>query len=180
MISSAIYYTAAAQRPPKQVKFDFYFIHCVNSSIFYSTFIALSYLTPAIKARLLEWKGRLDLVMYASRQSPRLYLEEIATYVPKEMEERDAGWAGIYRRLWNTHDDGHAVKLARAVAHGEKVCGTEELERKEWARVKGFMWAKIGNMVVDSVEDEGDTWVRSAGFDEAWVNYKDRPRQARI
>jgi hypothetical protein len=42
------------------------------------------------------------------------------------------------------------------------------------------MWLKIGNMVIDSVEDDGTNWVRSAGFDEAWKDYKDRPRQVHI
>lgn len=135
-------------------------MHCVNSSIFWSTFNALPYITPEQKARLLEWKGRLDLAMYASRRSPKLYLEEVATYVPKELERGEAEWNGIFGRLFKANDDGHAVKLARAVAHAEKVCGA--WENSEWARIKGFMWEKIGNMVVDSVEDEGATWyVRS-------------------
>ena len=50
----------------------------------------------------------------------------------------------------------------------------------EWERVKGFMWEKIGNMIVDSVEDTGKTWARSVGFEEAWREYEDRPREARL
>jgi hypothetical protein len=138
-----------------QVKVDFYYMHCVNSSIFFSSFNSLPFLTTAHKARLLEWKGRLDLALYASRRSPKLLLEEVATYVPKYLEAGDAEWKGVFERLCNFEDDGHAVKLGRAVAHGEVV--NEKYEKEDWARIKGFMWLKIGNMVVDSVEDTGDT-----------------------
>ena len=37
------------------------------------------------------------------------------------------------------------------------------------------MFDKIGNMVIDSVEDTGEHWARSVGFAEAWAEYKDRP-----
>jgi len=42
------------------------------------------------------------------------------------------------------------------------------------------MWEKVGNMVVDSVEDTGNRWVRNAGFEEAWKDFEDRPRQAHL
>ena len=86
--------------------------------------------------------------MYASRRSPPLHLEEVATYVPKLLEAGDAEWKGIYRRLFEFEDDGHAVKLARAVANAQKV--SEKWEDEEWAKIKGFMWEKVGNMVIDS------------------------------
>jgi len=70
------------------------------------------------------------------------------------------------------------VKLGRAVANGEQIC--KKYEGEDWARIKGFMWQKIGNMVVDSVEDTGNTWARNVGFDEAWKDYKDRPRQVHL
>lgn len=75
-------------------------------------------------------------------------------------------------------DDGHAVKLGRAVAHGEVV--SSKYEDQDWCKIKGFMWLKIGNMVIDSVEDDGEYWARSVGFDEAWEKYQDRPRQVHL
>jgi hypothetical protein len=152
---------------------DFYFLHCTNSSIFFPTFNAQTCLSPSNKARLLKLKGYMDLAMYASRRSPPLLLEEITTYVPKRLEAGEAEWKGIFQRLFEYEDDGHAVKLGRAVANGEAICGKWESEK--WAKVKGWMWEKIGNMVIDSVEDEGKSWVRSAGFDEAWEDFVDRP-----
>jgi len=88
--------------------------------------------------------------MYASRRSPELLLEEVTTYVPSKMEKGDGEWPGIFERLGEFRDDGHAAKLGRAVRNGELVADGE-------GRIKGFMWEKIGNMVIDSVEDEGVT-----------------------
>jgi len=101
MINSVIYYTSAAQNPPKQVKFDFYFMHCVNASIFWTTFNNLPWLSMKNKVRMLEWKGWLDLVMYASRRSPKLLMEEITGYVPKELKAESAEWKGIFRRMFD-------------------------------------------------------------------------------
>lgn len=89
-------------------------------------------------------------------------------------------------------DDGHMAKLARSLAHGEQVC--KPYEDRDSFRIKGKMWPQLGHMgkherlspfdrqsliarvAIDSVEDTGAEWVRSAGFDEAWKDYEDRPR----
>ncbi|KAF4630723.1 hypothetical protein G7Y89_g7417 [Cudoniella acicularis] len=155
MISTSIYFTAAAQHPPKQVKIDFYYMHCTNASIFFPTFNKLTFLPVEAKVRLLQLKGYLDLAMYPSRRSPPLLLEEISSYVPAKLENGEADWPGIFNRLWNFEDDGHAVKLGRAVRNGEIVSKKWEEEGREWVRIKGFMWEKIGNMAIDSVEDTG-------------------------
>jgi Questin oxidase-like len=178
MINSCIYYTAAAQNPPKQVKIDFYYMHCVNSSIFWPTFNAQSWLSTANKVRLLEWKGYLDLAMYASRRSPPLYLNEITDYAPAK--PASSSWDGIFTRLFEYEDDGHAVKLGRAIRNGELVSKAWEGKENDWIRVKGDMWEKIGNMAIDSVEDTGVRWARSVGFDEAWTDYKDRPKKSEL
>lgn len=181
MINSCIYYTAAAQNPPKQVKIDFYFMHCVNSSIFWPTFNAQPWLSTANKVRLLQWKGYLDLAMYASRRSPPLLVSEITDYAPAKPKEAD--WEGVFTRLFAFEDDGHAVKLGRAVRNGELVSKAwegkgEEVERG--MKVKGDMWGKIGNMAIDSVEDSGVHWARSVGFAEAWVEYGDRSKKSQL
>ena len=92
-------------------------------------------------------------------------MEEITGYVPKKLETGEAEWKGIFERLFEFLDDGHAIKLARAVANGEAVTTGNEAE--EWVKIRGVQWLKIGNMVVDSVEDTGKTWARSVGFKEA-------------
>jgi hypothetical protein len=153
-------------------------MHCVNSSIFWPTFNSQSWLSTLNKVRLLQWKGYLDLAMYASRRSPALFQEEISLYTPTKFEAGDAEWKGIFQRLFEFQDDGHAVKLGRAVRNGELV--SKGYEDEDWAKVKGFMWEKIGNMAIDSVEDTGVHWARSVGFEEAWRDYEDRPRKVRL
>lgn len=180
MTNAAIFFTAAAQRPPKQVKFDFFYMHCTNTSIFYPTFNALSWLSTENKIRLLQWKGYVDLAIYTSRAAAPLHLSEVSLYTPSKLEAGDAEWKGIFRRLTEFEDDGHAVKLGRAVANAEKLCKPYEEDGAAVGVLNGFMWEKIGNMIVDSVEDTGATWARGAGFPEAWEGYEDRPRKSQL
>lgn len=56
--------------------------------------------------------------------------------------------------------------------HGQKGSGV--------GKINGFMWEKIGNMIVDSVEDTGATWARNVGFEEAWKDFEDRPRKSQL
>ncbi|KAL8684277.1 MAG: hypothetical protein Q9224_006470 [Gallowayella concinna] len=132
--------------------------------------------------------------MYASRRAPEPLLDEIVNYRPKNP---DGSWEEIFKRVIEHEDDGHASKLVRALRHGEQICAAYDDHPR--FRVKGIMWLKLGHMAasssitqagypasarkltswpvaIDSVEDTGDTWVRSAGFDEAWEKYEDRPR----
>lgn len=175
MYSSAVYYTAASQRADKEIMFDFYFMHDVNSSIFWPTINKLDWLSRENKARLLEWKGRLDLAMYASRASPDLTvgLNDIKTYRSPSASSPNGlqDWNALAQKLFTyPHDDGHAVKLLRALAVGSRL--NVDKEDREWQKLKGEDWLRVANMVVDSVarqldKDQG-AWGRSVGFDEAW------------
>ena len=171
MINAAAYFTGAAQNPPKQVKFDFYYMHCINCSIFFSSFLRQEWLSTSNKIRLLEWKGRLDLAMYASRKSPKLLLNEITDYLPKQPTD---GWEQIFKRVDRHQDDGHASKFIRALAHGQQA--SAPYEEKELWPIRGDSWLKLAHMVIDSVEDDGNHWVRSAGFSQAWDQFHDRAK----
>lgn len=171
MTNGCAYFTGGAQRPSKAIKMDFYYMHCINSSIFFPVFLSQPWLSTANKTRLLEWKIRNDVTMYASRGSPPLLLDEIENYTPKHPEQ---GWEGIFDRVKEYADDGHGAKLVRALAHAEGLCGKWG-DREEW-RIKKGMWAKLGHMAIDSVEGPEPEWVRSAGFDEAWEKVADRSR----
>lgn len=134
------------------------------------------WLSAENKARLLEWKIRMDLAMYASRRSPEIRLDDIRSYKPKH----PSGWNEIEDRVCQIMDDGHAPKLVRALASGQQVC--KAYEGREEFRVKESDWLQMGHMAVDSVEDamarpSGATWVRSAGFEEAW---EDVPLRAQL
>jgi hypothetical protein len=160
----AVYYSGAAQKPPHQVKFDFFYMHCVNSSIFFSNFLstANAFLTPSVKRRLLEWKVWNDIVMYVSRGCPPLLLDEITNYKPA----KDSDWDGVIKRVRSIEDDGHGCKLVRALAHGQQAC--QKYEDKPGFMIKGDMWRKLGHMAIDSVEAGEPHWVRGCGFAEAW------------
>lgn len=141
--------------------------HCVNSTIFYSAFLKLPWLSDANKIRLLEWKVRMDLAMYASRRCPDMRLDEIRNYKPQQPSD----WNGIESRVCAFLDDGHASKLVRALAHGQAIC--EKYEDSEKFRVKHDDWLQMGHMAIDSVENADKFsgvahWIRSAGFEEAW------------
>jgi hypothetical protein len=171
MTDFTVFYTAAAQNPPKAIKIDFFFMHCVNTSVFWPTFNALPWLTEAMKCRLLEWKGRLDLAMYVSRNSPRLFEEEIEAYTTESSEE--VSWEKLAEGLYKVvGDDGHSVKLLRALGNGERVC--KEFDGK----VQKGQWLGIGRMAVESVETARGSgqspWARSVGFDQAWEDVKER------
>jgi hypothetical protein len=171
MTNACIYYTGGAQRSDRMVKYDFYYIHCVNSSIFWSSFLKQDWLSEANKVRLLEWKIRLDLTMYASRKSPEIRLDLVRGYKP----QRPSGWDEIQSRVCALPDDGHASKLVRAIAHGEKIC--QPYQNDDAFPLRGSDWLQLGHMAIDSVEGGGDSWVRSAGFDEAW---KDVPLRSQL
>ncbi|KAK4546135.1 hypothetical protein LTR36_002272 [Oleoguttula mirabilis] len=170
MTNAAAYYTAGAQRADKMIKYDFYYMHCVNCSIFFSAFLKQDWLSDANKVRLLEWKVRNDLAMYASRKSPDIRIDDIRDYRPKQ----PSGWDEIEDRVCRLDDDGHASKLVRALAHGERIC--QPYDDREEFRIKHDDWLQMGHMAIDSVEEPSANWVRSAGFDEAWENVPARPQ----
>lgn len=151
---------------------DFFLMHSMNCSLFFTPLLHASWLTASEKCRLLEYKARLDLALFVSRGCPELRLEsDVRNYAPNRKGE-DATWAGLFRTVNGLEDDGHAPKLVRALANGEAVCGKFEGkgELGKGFRVRREDWLKMGNMVVDSVVDApgGAKWVRSTGFDEAW------------
>ncbi len=83
--------------------------------------------------------------MYASRRSPEPLLDEIINYKPKEpSSEGGDPWGGIFRRVGEHQDDGHASKLVRALAHGEEAC--RPYEDNEAFRIKNKMWLQLGHM----------------------------------
>ncbi|KAJ5913130.1 hypothetical protein N7504_002013 [Penicillium tannophilum] len=167
MINTVVYYTSTAQRRDKKIKIDFFLIHCLNSSIFFSTLMNLPFLDQKSKCRLLEWKGRLDLLTYVSRNSPDLLIDEVVQY-PAQKDWQTV----ISQSVAHPSDDGHLSKLVRAVAHGQNVC--KPFEKNSAMPISGEMWLKIGNMAVDSTAGNDAMWIRSTGFDEAWQNIAGR------
>jgi hypothetical protein len=91
------------------------------------------------KIRLLEFKGRLDLLSYVSRGLMEPRLNEITNYKPTK------SWGELFTKVnQDKGDDGHAAKFLRLLAYGEKLC--KPFEEKDGFKVKGDMWNKLGNM----------------------------------
>lgn len=171
MINAASYFAAAAQHASHQkaIKYDFFYMHAVNASIFYSAFLDPrfdAWLSDDARAKLLMYKGWNDVAMYISRGSPELFPAEITNYTPKNPRD---GWHELFARVDALPDDGHASKLVRALANGERVCaefeGTDEA--KGWM-IRADMWLAMAHMAVDSVEGTTSKWIRNAGFEQAW------------
>lgn len=136
-----MYYTSTAQRRSKKIKIDFYLIHCVNSAIFFSKIVQLPFLDLRTRLRLLEWKGRLALLMFVSRGSPDLLIDEVTQYSVTNQ------WPAVFSHsIQHPADDGHLVKLVRTLAHGQRVCEAFESRGPEVMPVSGNMWLQIGNM----------------------------------
>jgi hypothetical protein len=60
--------------------------HHVNAAPIFLTLNKLEWIPRATKARLLEWKMRMDLLQYAARGCPELDLERVRGYQPKCVE----------------------------------------------------------------------------------------------
>ncbi|KAH6840925.1 hypothetical protein B0I37DRAFT_438424 [Chaetomium sp. MPI-CAGE-AT-0009] len=172
MFDAAVFVAAAAAmvKEGKQPKFDFFLMHHVNASPFFVTINAQDWIPAETKARLLEWKIRMDLLQYAARGAPELSVEKLAAYQPRG-PDTGGSLADIVSRLHTLEDDGHSIKLARAAVICRNICKKYEDEGKDWLKVKGDgMWEKVCHLIVDSVKAPGQRWLRSCGFDEAWAD----------
>ncbi|KAK1144750.1 hypothetical protein N8T08_004761 [Aspergillus melleus] len=170
MMNTAIYWTATAQNPEKEIKLDFFYLHSVNSAILFKAFMDLPYLSSHSKSRLLEMKGRMDLLNWASRNMPKPELKDVIDYNVFH------DWPEVFAQSCkHPTDDGHLPKYVRAVAYARELCRPYETEARNGFLVKGDMWIRIANMAVDSVgEIPGDMWVRGAGFAEPWAKFGPR------
>lgn len=134
--------TGGAQNPPKQVRFDFTFIHALNASVFFQSIKSLPYITTSDKVRLLEWKVRCDILMYAAHNAPKLVLSPIMSYE----DERD--WRTMFDiMIRHPNEDVHTAKTLRAIANGQRICAPFE----KGGRERGFfvvdsMWIKMANL----------------------------------
>ncbi|KAL1848394.1 hypothetical protein Plec18167_004823 [Paecilomyces lecythidis] len=169
MINATAYMTGGAQNPPKQVRFDFTFIHALNASVFFQSIKSLPYITTSDKVRLLEWKVRCDILMYAAHNAPKLVLSPIMSYE----DERD--WRTMFDiMIRHPNEDVHTAKTLRAIANGQRICAPFE----KGGRERGFfvvdsMWIKMANLLIDSIKDH-QSWVTVSGFEQAWINMQNQ------
>jgi hypothetical protein len=117
-LTCIVYYTGGAQHPPKQIKFDFYYMHCVNCSIFFSAFLKQPWISQQNKVRLLG--GRVVSICAcmprAARQSH--YWMKSPTISRKSRRGRATTLGWHFQRAKEHDDDGHLAKLASIGAWG--------------------------------------------------------------
>jgi hypothetical protein len=170
MISAATYIAAASQRPGRKRKIDFFLMHAVTSSIFFTVLIKQDWIKLEDRIRLVEWKGRLDLAFYAFCHCPILYKEAITEYY--DDYTKNMNWTELYAAVNKEHDDGHVAKFVRALRNGENaVKPYEDGDSSDYFPVKGEMWVKIARMALNSTRDLRTEfkWIQGTGFDEAWT-----------
>ncbi|KAH8698792.1 hypothetical protein BGW36DRAFT_340049 [Talaromyces proteolyticus] len=174
MINLCAYSAGGAQRPGKARKIDFFYMHNVNASIFFTALIRQDWISPADKVLLVERKARMDLIWYAASAAAELHLDDIVGYQPTYSAGLD--WSGLYAAVNTAHDDGHVAKFVRAVKNGEEVSRPfESGDGADDFPVKGDSWFKLAQMAYDTtVKDEvDDKWVWGVGFDPLWQRIPD-------
>ncbi|KAK4990351.1 hypothetical protein LTR66_006823 [Elasticomyces elasticus] len=168
MISCVAYMATAAQRRGKLRKIDFFYMHNVTSSIFLTVLTRQDFIKLEDRVRLLEYKGRSDLVWYAACGAPKLQVEDVASY--GNGASAGMNWDQLFRAINEMHDDGHVAKFVRALKSGEEVSKGLE-ENNAGFPIKGDLWLKAAQMAYATILDlPGDQkWLFFAGFDQAWA-----------
>lgn len=169
MISTCVYFAGAAQREGRKRKIDFFYMHNVTSSIFFTVLIRQDWIKLEDRVRLVEWKARLDLAWYAVCGCAPLDEKAISTYSNPESD--GMGWAELFSAVTKEHDDGHAVKFIRALKNGEDVAS--RFEQGEWEAyfpMKGDMWLRLARMCQDTTKNLPTDlkWVPFTGFEQPW------------
>jgi hypothetical protein len=174
MISTCAYMAGAAQdktkTPARKTKIDFFYMHTVTSSIFFSVIIRQDWIKLEDKVRLVEWKARLDLAWYAVSGCAPLDGSAISSYSSPESD--GMGWAELFSAVNKEHDDGHAAKFIRALKNGESEAS--KFENGEWEMyfpMRGDMWLRLARMCQDTTKNLPTDlkWVPFTGFDQPWA-----------
>ncbi len=175
--AKTVYIAASAQRPPHEPRYDFFLIHGSNACLWHSVFLAEPSITRAQKAHLVQTTGHMLLFLWAGMGCPRPNIDWMMSHDPKI---KDCEWPQIFERACAHEDDGHMIKLIRALKNGEGV--SKEYEGREEFRMKGGMFLKVANAAMDSASAKPMIYVqhfdliRFAGFEEAWEKVPIRSR----
>lgn len=91
-------------------------------------------------------------------------LDLLRNFTPKKPE---SDWKELTERVFQVRDDGHVLKLLRALRFAEEQ--SKKVGDQEGFLLKDQDWLKAGNMLAEIAERDGENFVRGAGFDEAWA-----------
>lgn len=111
---------------------------------------------------------RLDVIQYIARGCPPLHPEILKIYVPKDKIIVFKP-AELLPRFHALSDDGHIIKVVRALLIAQEI--SAKYAHSSWIQVKkDDEWFRMHCLLLDGVEGQDTTWVRSSGFPEAWEN----------
>ncbi|CAK7265298.1 hypothetical protein SEPCBS119000_001441 [Sporothrix epigloea] len=193
MAEACVYVAAsAALHPQKYPKFDFFLLHHVTSIPFFTALNSFTWVPVQAKARMLEWKIRMDLAQYAARACPPLRsvtaletyqspphdaaagaTSEVANADPEaatcSADHISPEAAAAAARLFHFDEDGHAIKLVRATALAERLVRQSAYTDAPWRILQtDRAWNALYRLETDSVMGPGSEYVRTTGLDEAW------------
>lgn len=173
-LNCSAFLAGASQRPDKSPKIDFFHMHAVTSSILLTVLLQQSWISLENKVRLVEWKGRTDILWYAASGCSALHASDISNY--KAGASADLDWSQLYRAINKMHDDGHVAKFVRALKSGQDVCRRFERQNQDVMPVRGDDWLQLARMAYDSTIGLPDPakWVWGSGFVQAWANVPPR------
>ncbi|KAH6892174.1 hypothetical protein B0T10DRAFT_483226 [Thelonectria olida] len=164
---SAYVCAAAAFHPPHVPKFDFFMIHQLTAAPFFLTLNKQSWIPTPTKVHLLESKIRMDMLQYLARGCPRLRPESLFAYTPADASQLVSKPEDLLPRIHAIVDDGHTVKVARAMMLAQRV--SQPYKDRPWILVKDDdAWLSMLYLLVDANECWDVKWVRGAGFEQAW------------
>ncbi|KAJ5769688.1 hypothetical protein N7520_004247 [Penicillium odoratum] len=167
--SVAAYVAGAAQQPGKPRKVDFFHLHTITAALAVSALVQQDWIPVAVKARLVEWKTRTDLVWYAASGAVELRLQDLLEYSPGPSAGMD--WAALYTAVTAVHDDGHLAKFLRGLKHGEEVSRPfEDADENDSFPIRGDTWLRIAQLAYDSTVDRPieRKWIWGIGLEENW------------
>lgn len=87
-------------------------MHSITARSLWPAINSAPWISTESKCRLLEWKGRADLILYCQCGAPCPKPEELIAYRP----HISSGWDEVFRRACDYEDDGHLAKLIRGIA----------------------------------------------------------------
>lgn len=152
------------QREGKPYRIDFTLMHCANAVPLVAAAAHHPDVPGHAKVELVRRLAEYALVTYVGQGCPDIRLDLLRNLTPKKPASE---WKELTERLFRLPDDGHVLKLLRALRYAE--AQAKEVGDQEGYLLRGQDWFKAGNMIVDIAEGKGDSnYVRGSGFDEAW------------
>jgi Questin oxidase-like len=154
----------SGQRKGKPYRIDFTLMHCANAVPLVAAAAHHPDVPGHAKVELIRRLANYALVTFVGQGSPDMRFDLLRNFTPKKPANE---WKELTERVFHVPDDGHIIKLLRALRYAEEQ--TKEVGDQEGYLLRGQDWLKAGNMLVEIAERKGDTkFVGGSGFDEGW------------